>query len=55
MNPITINKALMETEKLLKMPNLDYIIIEPTAEGLEVVPRFKILDKEDAEALGDED
>ena len=45
----------MKIEKLLKMPNLDYIIVEPTAEGLEIVPRFKILNKEDAEALGDED
>lgn len=56
MKTVTISKALMQVEEMLRMPNLDYIMIEPNENGdLEVRANIKIQDLDEREALGDED
>ena len=55
MKTLTINKALMEIEEILKLPNLDYVMVKSTKAGLEISSIIVIPDNDDSEALGDED
>ena len=54
MNDIVINKTLMMIKEQLKSADLDYMMIEPSKDGIEVSVRFFVKDKEESEALGNE-
>lgn len=55
MKRITISKALMQIEEMLKLPNIDYIMIDTENEAININVRVKIADLDESEALGDED
>ncbi|MBR1728509.1 MAG: hypothetical protein IJ728_03185 [Selenomonadaceae bacterium] len=55
MKTLTIHKALMKIEELLKIQNMDHIFIEVEKDGIKISSNFVVKDVEESEALGDED